>query len=179
VSNDVNKSPFALPHLKEIFDKLRRGRHICAEDGVFFYDLKDNLPAFTDLFSNIGFRLETHQRDFFYFHGEGNLSETSIRMGVFVFILMEHLTSIGEPVEESVMTKTFAIGELPHLKSERYRAYMAEAGVDSEDALANIIANLDNLGFARRRGDAFVFRAPVYRFFDVCLKLAKPEEGKK
>lgn len=43
-------SPFDLPHLDEIFDVLRRGRHLCAADGKLYWALRENLDAYQDFF---------------------------------------------------------------------------------------------------------------------------------
>lgn len=168
---------YALPNLKEVFDRLRRGRHICAEDGVLYHALRDNTSAFSDLFKQLGFRLENHPKEFYYFHGEGDLSETTSRMAVFVFILMEFLANQGEAVEQGIITKTFALEELPHLKSERYRTYMKEAGIEDEEDLVNVVNNLERYGFAQKKQSSFRFRAPIYRFFDVCHRILKLDEN--
>ena len=177
--NAPESSPFALPHLAEIFNELRRGRHLCAEDGVLFYDLRDNLDAFSDLFRQLGFRLEAHSRDFYYFRGEGSLSDTSSRMAVFFFILLESLAGRGEAGEEGMMGGPFAIAALPHLTSDRYRTYMHEVGVDDEEGLLNVVRNLERFGFLQRREGSFRFRAPAYRFFDLCMEILETEPAGK
>lgn len=171
------ESAYALPNLKEVFDRLRRGRHICAEDGALYHSLRDHIIAFSDLFKQLGFRLENHPKEFYYFHGEGDLSETTSRMAVFVFILMEFLANQGEAVEQGIITKTFVLSELPHLKSDRYRTYMKEAGIEEEEDLLNIINNLERYGFAQKKQGTFRFRAPIYRFFDVCHRILKLDEN--
>jgi hypothetical protein len=162
------KSPFSLPHLEEIFQLLCRGRHVCAEDGSIYFALHDNAAAFEDLFTHLGFKMEVHSRDFYYFRGGKSLSNRSERMALFIFILMEHLDGQGEAVEEGILTKTFSISELPHLGSKRYRSYMKEIGIADDEGLSGIVANLEKFGFAQRKGDTFRFRSPVYRFFDIC-----------
>jgi hypothetical protein len=160
--------PFALPRLKEVFEALRRGRHLCPEDGELYWALRDNLEPFQDLFAHLGFRLEFHPRDFFYFRGEGGLSDASARMALFMFILIEALGDTGAAVEESVMTRTFSVNDLPHHGSERYQAYLKEAGVDGDEGMESILRNLERFGFAKRTGSNFRFRSPVYRFLDLC-----------
>jgi len=165
-------SPFALPRLKEVFEALRRGRHLCAEDGDLYWALRDNLDAYQDLLGHLGFRLAAHPRDFFYVEGEGNLSEASARMALLVFILVEHLADQGAAVEESLLTRTFQVAELPHLATERYRAYLKEAGVEGEEGLEGVLRNLERFGFLRRTGGAgFRFRTPAYRFLDLCHRV--------
>ena len=51
-------SPFELPHLNEIFDALRRGRHLCAADGKRFWSLRENVVEFQFFFIQLGFRLQ-------------------------------------------------------------------------------------------------------------------------
>ena len=170
-------SPFELPLADEIFDALRRGRHLCAADGKLYWALRDNLEVYKDLFHNLGFNLQVHGRDFFYFRGRDNLSPQAARMAVFVFILIEALSDQGEPVVDSLMTRTFSISELPHLKSARYRSYLKEAGAVDEDALRNILRQLERFGFIQRHTeDTFSFRTPSYRFFDVCIEILNQDE---
>jgi hypothetical protein len=174
----MKKQPPALafpdwPHLREVFEALRRGRHLSARDGDLFQALKQHTDAFEKLFDQLGFRLEHHPRDFFYFRNQADLTDLSSRMAVFLFILIEWLADRGDPVEETLLTRIFAIDELPHLQSERYCAYMKEAGVLSTDDLVKIIQTLERFGFARRReGHSFSFETPVYRFLDLCIELA-------
>ncbi|OKY76482.1 MAG: hypothetical protein BM485_04425 [Desulfobulbaceae bacterium DB1] len=170
-------SPFALPHLNEIFDNLRRGRHLCAEDGGIYLSLRENLDAFQDLFKHLGFRLEVHPRDFFYFRGKDSLSPQASRMALFVFILIESLADHGNPIVDTLMTQTFSIPDLPHLKAARFRTYLKESGVVDGDGLLGIVRQLDRFGFCQRLSDnTFRFRAPAYRFFDLCLEVLKQHE---
>lgn len=179
MSHPTPTSPFALPHLAEVFEALRRGRHICPEDGRLYRALRDHQEAYIDLFYHLGFALEVHSRDFYYLQGRDNLSLQASRMAVFIFILVESLADRGEPVVDSLMTQTFYISELPHLKSARYRAYMQEAGAAGEDELLAIVRQLERFGFAQRLGhEGFRFRAPAYRFFDLChdvLQRSQPQ----
>lgn len=171
-------SPFDLPLLEEIFDALRRGRHLCAADGKSYWALRENLEAYQDLFHHLGFRLQVHQRDFFYFRGKDSLSPQASRMAVFVFILIESLSDQGEPVVDTLMTRTFSVPDLPHLKSARYRAYLKEASAASDDDLRKIVGHLERLGFVQRQtDDSFSFRTPAYRFFDVCIEILNRDEA--
>ena len=168
----MSENTFALPLLSEVFEALRRGRHLCAEDGKPYWALRENLAAFQDLFSHLGFRLTVHERDFFYFRGRDSLTPLASRLAVFVFILIESLSDQGEPVVDTLMTRTFAIPDLPHLKGARYRAYLKEAGATSDDDLRGIVRQLDRFGFAQRlTDDTFRFRTPAYRFFDLCVEI--------
>jgi len=98
-------------------------------------------------------------------------------MAVFVFILIESLSDQGEPVVDTLMTRVFAISDLPHLKSARYRAYLKEAGASGEEDMLKIVSSLERFGFVQRSTDeSFTFRTPAYRFFDVCIEILNRDE---
>jgi hypothetical protein len=171
-----NKPPaiLDLPRLAEVFEALRRGRHLGLRDGDLFHALKQHAPQFEALFDRLGFKLVHHPRDFFYFLDTANFTDLSARIAVFLFILIEHLADQGEAVEETILTRRFAYAGLPHLQGERYLAYMREAGVTSPDDLCAIVRTMERFGFARRMdGETFCFDSPVYRFLDLCLEMAR------
>ena len=64
------ENPCDLPYLDEIFQRLCRGRHICAEDGNYYHALYDNYDLYQQLFDRLGFRLESHPRDFYFSGGK-------------------------------------------------------------------------------------------------------------
>lgn len=162
-----------LPHLAEVFEALRRGKHITARDGDLFHALRKHESLFEALFANLGFRLVHHPRDFFYFLDTTNFTELSARIAVFMFILVEYLADQGETVEAAVMTRRFSYKELPHLQGERHQTYMREAGVASPEDLAAIVRTMERFGFARRMDtETFCFEVPIYRFLDLCMDMA-------
>ena len=81
-------SVLELPHLAEIFEGLRRGKHISARDGDFFQNLKHQGSLYESLFARLGFKLVRHIRDFFYFFDTTNFTDLSARTAVFMFILV-------------------------------------------------------------------------------------------
>ncbi len=174
------KSEFMeLPCLAEVFAALRRGRHLAARDGELFQALEQNQEAFTELFARLGFKLIHHARNFYYFQDSSNFTDLSARMAVFIFILVESLSDQGESVEETVMTRYFNLADLPHLQSERYQAYMREAGVVTLEGLVALVRTMERFGFTRRVGsDTFVFAPPIYRFLDLCMDFASQDERK-
>jgi hypothetical protein len=162
-----------LPRLAKVFESLRRGKHICMSDGQLFSALKANTDDFQALFSQLGFELVHHARDFFYFVDRSNFTDLSARMAVFMFILIEDLADHGLAVEETLMSRHFRLSELPHLVGDRYRRMMREAGITAPVEIENLIRTMERFGFAERlQDDSFVFRSPVYRFLDVCLQMS-------
>ncbi|MDX9973792.1 MAG: hypothetical protein RBU21_12480 [FCB group bacterium] len=162
-----------LPHMAEVFEALRRGKHISMKDGDIYIALKRHEGAYEHLFSELGFKLVHHARDFFYFLDTSNFTELSGRIAVFMFILVEHLADQGDTVEDTVMTRRFAYKDLPHLHGERYQTYMREAGVTTADDLAAIVRTMERFGFTRRMdAETFCFDVPIYRFLDLCMDMA-------
>jgi len=165
-----------LPQMAEVFDALRKGRHICAEDGALYFALRDNRAAYEQLFTDLGFDFQEHARSFFYFRGTAPLSERAERMAVFMFILIEALATQGETVEESLMTRRFNPDELTHFQTERYRTYMREVGVNASSDLTDLLKAMERLGFVELAPNGtFRFRPPACRFLDLCLEML-PED---
>ncbi len=162
-----------LPDLGDVFEVLRRGRHICMSDGKLYASLKAHTEDFGAMFAQLGFELVQHPRDFFYFVDRGHFTELSSRMAVFMFVLIEDLADRGDAIEETVMSRHFRYAELPHLVGDRYRQTMREAGITEPEHLENLVQTMERFGFAVRQPDrSFTFRAPAYRFLDLCLQIA-------
>lgn len=160
----------ALPALAEIFDALRRGRHLCLEDGALFLHLQAHEARFQQLFVSLGFQFQSHPRGFYYFKGDDSLSDTATKLAVFMFILIEWLADQGQPVADSLLTREFAIDQLPHFSTERFQICMQEVGIKTAAEMDNVVNRLELLGFAvRPAAGRLRFRAPAYRFLDLCL----------
>ncbi len=176
----MTEKRFDLPHMEDVFDALRRGRHITLRDGELFQALQNHQEEYAELFGNLGFDLVRHSRDFYYFRDENNFTDRASRIAVFMFILVEWLADQGEPVEETIMTRRFGVDELPHLESERYVNYMREAGVTDRGDLVRVVQAMDRFGFARRAGSgSFEFAPPIYRFLELCMEMVDEEDGER
>lgn len=161
-----------LPELKEVFKRLRSGRHVSGEDGAIYRALNEHEEEFRVLFDSLGFELLRHRRDFFYFKGSSGYSSFGTRIAVFFFILVESIAERGERLEETLFTQSFLIADLPHFQRERYRKYMAEAGMEDEDSLHNLFQRMERLGFLRREDEhSLRFRTPAYRLLDLCTEV--------
>ena len=159
--------------MAEVFEALRRGKHVSLKDGDIFHALKKHEGVYEQLFSKLGFKLIRHARDFFYFLDTSNFTDLSGRIAVFMFILVEYLADQGDTVEDTVMTRRFAYRDLPHLHGERYQTYMREAGVTTPEDLAAIVRTMERFGFTRRMdAETFCFDVPIYRFLDLCMDMA-------
>jgi len=165
-----------LPNLAAVFEALRRGRHICMSDGPLYAPLKSHTRGFTVLFAQLGFELVHHPRDFFYFVDRGNFTDLSARMAVFMCILIEDLADRGDAIEETIMSRHFRHGDLPHLTVDRYRRLMREAGITEPEHVEHLLQTMERFGFVDRLPDeSFTFRPPAYRFLDLALDMAAGE----
>ena len=66
-TNEKSDGVMDLPHMAEVFEALRRGKHISLKDGDIYHALKKHEGVYEQLFSKLGFKLVHHARDFFYF----------------------------------------------------------------------------------------------------------------
>jgi chromosome condensin MukBEF MukE localization factor len=166
-----------LPHMAEVFETLRRGKHISMRAGDLFHALKKHESPYEKLFAKLGFKMIHHTRDFFYFRDSSNFTDLSAKMAVFMFILVEYLADQGDAVEDTVMTRRFSYQDLPHLHGERYQTYMREAGVSTPDELAAVVRTMERFGFTRRMdSETFTFEVAIYRFLDLCMEMAAQAE---
>jgi len=167
----VDKSLLMLPQMAEIFDALRKGRHLCSEDGSLYIALRDHREEYKILFTNLGFNFCEHARGFFFFKGDSSLNEGAERIAVFMFVLIEDLATRGLSVEEALMTQLFDPTELPHFHAERSRQYMKEVGVATPDDLPALLKKMTAYGFLNLAPDGtFRFRIPVCRFLELCTE---------
>ncbi|PIE51936.1 hypothetical protein CSA37_09165 [Candidatus Fermentibacteria bacterium] len=167
-----------LPLKKETFERLRTGRHVSHTDGECYRALCGNEEEYREFFASLGFTLTRHNRDFFYLQGISGGS-FSARAAVFFFILVESISDNGESVTEVLFDSPIPLNKLPHFERERYRKYMAETGVETEEAFENLLKRMQRLGFIEFQGDeGIIFRDPSYRFLDLCAEIAAEEKDK-
>jgi hypothetical protein len=160
-----------LPFLEKIFTDLRKGRHICMEDGPVYEVLASHKDAFQNLFTALGLNLVFHDRGFFYLDDD-TAPRSAKRMVLFAAILVETLDDKGVNLDEDLTSVVILPNKLPHLKHEKYAKAMAEVEVASEESLLKVLDTLKRYGFAESREDgSWRFRSSAYRLLDV-LNLA-------
>jgi hypothetical protein len=166
-------------HLPDLFDRLRSGRHLCADDGALFLALRADFGTYRALFEAIGFDLVEHERGFYYFRSGEDLGKEATQLAVFFFVLVEAWGDAGKDLEAAAFDPGgHAVDDLPHMTRESWRRCMEEAGVVTGEDLADLVRNLARYGFTERVGDdRFRFRTPSWRFFDLCLEVLADSEG--
>ena len=165
-----------LPHLQEIFDRLRNGHHLSPEDEPAFSALASNFDPYAAYFAPLGLTLTRHPREFFYFESDGGeaLPQTLPRIAVFSFILVDHAANAGKPIEEFLLGEHFLVSRLPHFSLDRYAALLRQVSIDDAAALRQVVKNMERLGWVKFLGeDEFRFLRPFHRLFDKCLELSR------
>jgi hypothetical protein len=165
-----------LLHLREIFDQLKRGRHLSPMDEPEFSALSANFQDYADYFSRLGLKLVRHERDFFYFEPDQaeKVTETLPRIAVFAFILVDHAANQGRPIEEFLLGQNFLVTALPHFSLDRYRALLRQVEVENLTDLQQVLYHLERYGWLEWLGeDEFRFLRPFHRVFDQCLKISE------
>ena len=171
--NDLSE----LPKLEEIFGDLRRGRHICAEDGMAYYHLRDQFREYRRLFAALGFDLQRHDQGFFYFCDRGELGKQASEMAVFFFVFVDALGDEGASIRETLFEQQHRVDDLPHFRRESHRQCLAEVGIDGTEDLRKVVRRLDRYGFAEASSaGSFRLRKPAWRFVELCYDAADDEE---
>ena len=164
-----------LPHLQELFDRLKRGYHLSPEDESVFSAVAANHEAYAAYFAPLGLTLVRHPREFFYFKPEiaEGVLETLPRIAVFSFILVDHAANAGRPIEDYLLNQHFLISKLPHFSLDRYAALLRQVEVEDAVGLRTILKYMERLGWVKFVGEEeFRFLRPFHRVFDKCLELS-------
>jgi hypothetical protein len=165
-----------LPHLQEIFDRLRLGYHLSPEDEPAFSAVAANSEDYAAYFAPLGLTLVRHPREFFYFEPDPGESVTKVlaRISVFSFILIDHAANQGRPIEEFLLSQHFLISKLPHFTLDRYAALLRQMEVEDIADLRQIVWNMERFGWVKFVGgeEEFRFLRPFHRVFDKCLELS-------
>jgi len=156
-----------LPLLQTIFTELRKGRHLCLEDGAPFEALAADPERYQSLFAALGLNLVFHGRGFFYLDDESS-PRAAQRMLLFTAILVETLDDQGVNLDTELTRLPILPAKLPHLQHEKYARVMAEVDVTTEEALLKVLDALKRYGLAEPMKDGtWRFRTPAYRLLDI------------
>lgn len=166
----------ALPHVRQIFERLSRGTHLSPDDEPFFSALSSaRFGDYADYFAPLGFELIRHEREFFYFapNDPDKVPDTLPRIAAFSYILIDHAANQGELIEDFILGRNFLISALPHFSLDRYAALLRQVDVHDAADLKLILQHLERLGWLKWLGiDEFRFLRPFHRMFDRCLELS-------
>jgi hypothetical protein len=171
----------ALPErLADIFRLLKTGRHLCADDGLEYRDLRCNEDTYRVLFGALGYELVSHGQGFFYFKGSKYLSTKRLKaITLFMFILFQDLEEkkfqeADRAWERKLLMRTFKIAELPHFDTSPRRSILSAVGVSDVMTLRDIVLlPMERMGMlATTAKGEFEFRAPIYRFVDLCMQFS-------
>jgi len=175
--------PHELPMLQEVFTELRKGRHICIEDGAIYEALAGNHDLYQSLFTALGLNLVFHGRGFFYLDDESS-PRTAQKMILFTAILVEALDDQGVNLDTDLIQVPINPSKLPHLQHEKYTRVMAEVDVKTEEGLIKVLDSMKRYGLAEPdKAGIWHFRTAAYRLLDIlnmagrCLKPSEDPGG--
>ena len=168
--------------LADVFRSLRSGKHICRDDIALHRDLERNEELYHALFLALGYELVHHGQGFYYFKGDNYLSSQRLQaISLFVLILFQDLEDkkfqeSDGAWERRLLTRSFAINELPHFQTPQRRSLMFAVGVTAETLHEKVLRPLVRYGLSDMVGaEQFRFRSAIYRFVDVCMQFAEAD----
>ena len=164
-----------LPHLQELFDRLKRGYHLSPEDEPMFSAVAANHEAYAAYFAPLGLKLVRHPREFFYFDPETaeSVPETLPRIAVFSFIFVDYAANAGRSIEDYLLNQHFLISKLPHFSLDRYAELLRQVEVEDAAGVRLVLKQMERLGWVKFVGEEeFRFLRPFHRVFDKCLELS-------
>jgi hypothetical protein len=165
-----------LPHLGDIFDRLKRGCHLGPDDEPFHAALASRYDDYAAYFAPLGLQLVRHERDFFYFEPANpeSVPDTMPRIAVFSYIFIDHAANQGRPIEEFIFGQSFLVTALPHFTLDRYKALLRQVEVHDVKGLETVLRHMERIGWVKWFGpDEFRFLRPFHRVFSKCLELAQ------
>lgn len=159
--------PHELPMLQEIFTELRKGRHLCIEDGAIYASIEENKDLYQGLFAALGLNLVWHNRGFYYLDDD-SAPRSAQKIVLFTAILVEAWDDQGVNLDLDLTKTPISPSRLPHLSHEKYRDAMAEVEVKSEDALLKVLDSMKRYGLAEPDEDGiWHLRTSAYRLLDI------------
>ena len=165
-----------LPHLTNIFDRLKRGCHLGPDDEPEFSVLCARFDEYADYFGALGLTLVRHEREFFYFEPDNpeTVPDTLPRIAVFSYIIIDHAANQGRPIEEFIFGQNFLVTALPHFTLDRYTALLRQVDVHDVSDLETLLNHMERIGWVKWLGeDEFRFLRPFHRVFSKCLEVAQ------
>lgn len=170
----------ALPALRKIFDELKSGRHWSFGDDAYPELISENFSHYADYFSQIGIKLESDPRGFFFATLDKDeevviANKTATSFVLFTAIWIEAVADHGLHIHAEIFQKEHRPDLLPHFSAENHRRLMTEAGMATPDDLERLLSALNRMGFINfLTNGAFQVRAPFHRLLDVCQEYGKP-----
>lgn len=164
-----------LPHLTNIFDRLKRGYHLGPDDEPEFSTLCGRHDDYATYFAAIGLKLVRHEREFFYFEPDNpdTVPDTLPRIAVFSYIMIDYAANQGRPIEEFLFGQNFLVAALPHFTLDRYTALLRQVDVHDLPDLRTLLKHMERIGWVKWLDeDEFRFLRPFHRVFSKCLEIA-------
>ena len=176
MGSELPTATVSLPaQLSEAFRMLRKGQHVCRDDGPVWFDLRDNPDAYRTIFTALGYTLSDHPRGFYFFsEGQQSRPEVLSRLVYFFTCLFSDLDQGRyEPGiirwVDTLADHEFSITVLADgmfSANDRQRIF-SQLQVSPDNFEKAVIAPLCRYGIATRaKAGSLRFRQGVYRFVE-------------
>jgi hypothetical protein len=165
-----------LPHLAEIFDRLKRGYHLGPDDEPEFSALQARSDDYAAYFAALGLTLVRHEREFYYFEPDNpeNVPDTLPRIAVFSYIVIDHAANQGRPIEEYIFGQNFLMTALPHFALDRYATLLRQVDMHEMSDVKILLNRMEQIGWVKWLGpDEFRFLRPFHRVFSKCIEIVQ------
>src|SRR5688572_27137716 len=140
-----------LPHLADIFERMKRGYHLGPDDEPEFSELCARFEDYAAYFAALGITLVRHEREFFYFEPDNpeSVPDTLPRIAVFSYIMIDHAANQGKSLEEFIFGQNFLVTALPHFSLDRYTALLRQVEVHDLGDIRNLLKHMERIGWVR------------------------------
>jgi len=164
---------------KQIFDTLRKGKHISFGDSLWTY-IENNQEQLESLFSQIGFNLQVRsEKGYAYFLPDDDdlAKKESVRriVGILNMVLLDQKTRLNQSEMEQ-----FIQGNLPltlnsidlHATARFSNALKSVLKISDTEQLTNVIKSSTSYGFHRVENNRLFLSPASHRIFEYSMKHA-------
>ena len=164
---------------KQIFDTLRKGKHISVGDSLWTY-IEDNQEQLESLFSQIGFNLQVRsEKGYAYFLPDDDdlAKKESVRriVGVLNMILLDLKQKLNQSEMEQFIQGNLPIplNSIDLYATARYsNALKSVLKINDTEQLTNVIKSSDKYGFHTVKNDRLFLLPASHRIFEFSMKHA-------
>jgi len=164
---------------KQIFDALRKGKHISVGDSLWAY-IEDNQEQLESLFSQIGFNLQVRsEKGYAYFLPDDDdlAKKDSVRriVGVLNMVLLDIKPKLNQSEMEQFIQGNLSLPLSTinlHATARFSNALKSVLKINDDEQLGNILKSSDRYGFHKVENDRLSLLPASHRIFEFSMKHA-------
>ena len=161
-----------LPHLTNIFDRLKRGYHLGPDDEPEFSALCGRSDEYATYFAAIGLKLVRHEREKIPFELITDNMAAHLMKTEKIHAVLVGADRIAANGDTANKIGTYSLA-LPHFTLDRYAALLRQVDVHDLPDLQTLLKHMERIGWVKWLDeDQFRFLRPFHRVFSKCLEIA-------